>query len=170
MKHFWVKHKTTGEVTIARYIGGNRWHHFGQEEVTLLLEYEILKEIEHLEAELRPCHEHDTPKAVSGILKMTKTLNVGGTTTATVSFQDKAGADVKLPEGSVPAWTLDQTALANMTVAADGLSAEITGTGVGLVTVTVVAEGDPEPGVDTITVTGSITIVDEASSGTLTFS
>jgi hypothetical protein len=39
-----------------------------------------------------------------------------------------------------------------------------------LATVTVVAEGDPTPGVDTITVTGSVNIVDEASSGEITFS
>jgi len=171
MKYMWVEHKETGEKSIACYVGGGRWQHFKKVMETIgLLDHIIIKEIEHLEAEQRPRHEHGHHKAVSGILKMTKTLNVGGTSTATVTFQDKAGADVNLPEGNKPTWTVDQAALLSLTVADDGMSAELTATGVGLATITVTAEGDPTPGVDTITVSGSVNIVDEASSATLTFS
>jgi len=172
MKYFWVRHKETGEVTIARYTEGRGvWHHFGRElEEIGLIGYTILGAIEHLVADERPRHGH-ARKAVTGVLTLSdKQLNVGGTTTATVSFKDKAGESVILPEGNKPAWAVDQVALLDMTVADDGLSAELTAKGVGLATITVTAEGDPTPGVDTITVTGTIDIVDEASSGELTFS
>lgn len=102
------------------------------------------------------------------MLMANKQLSVGDTTTATVEFFDKAGKEVSV--ASVPAWTVDQAALATIAPAADGLSAVVTAVAVGTVTVTVTAEGDPTPGVDTITVTGTVTIVDEASSGTISFS
>ncbi len=170
MKYFWIQHMVTGDVTIARYSAGV-WYRIGQELAEIgLLEYNILKEIEHLAVEERPHHKHGHHKAVTGILTMTKTLQVGGTSTATIAYKDAEGVGVTLPAGNIPAWAVDQVALLDMVVAADGMSAALTAKGVGLATITVTAEGDPEPGVDTITVTGSVTIVDEASTGEITFS
>jgi len=99
---------------------------------------------------------------------MSKQLNVGATSTATVSYQDPAGATV--PVVGTPTWTVDNSAVATVVPAAGGLSAVVTAVAVGTATVTVTAEGDPTPGVDTITLTGSVVVVDEASTGTLTFS
>ncbi len=99
---------------------------------------------------------------------MSKTLNIGGTSTATVAYQDKAGATVAV--ASVPAWSVDDATKATVAPAADGMSALVTALAVGAATITVVAEGDPTPGVDTITLTGTVNVVDEASTGTLTFS
>lgn len=118
----------------------------------------------------RPRHRRHHHRAVSGILHMSKQLNVGATSTATVAYTDAAGQPVTLPAGSVPVWTVDDTTKATATPAADGLTAVIEGVAVGTATVTVVAEGDPTPGVDTITLTGAVNVVDEASGGTLTFS
>lgn len=168
---FWVRHKVTDEISVAQYIGESRWRHFGVESFLFgLVDYEIIEEIEHLVMDERRHHEHAHHRAATGTLTMTKILNTGGTSTATVSFKDKAGASVNLPAGSVPKWTVDQVALLTVVPSADGLSAEITAVAVGMATITVVAEGDPTPGADTITVAGSVSIVDEASSGELVFS
>jgi hypothetical protein len=99
---------------------------------------------------------------------MSKQLNVGGTSTASVTYQDKAG--VTVPVASVPVWSVDNAAIATVAAAADGMSALVTAVSVGTATVTVVAEGDPTPGVDTIKLTGTVNVVDEASTGTLVFS
>ena len=72
--------------------------------------------------------------------------------------------------GNIPAWTVDDSAVASIAPAADGMSAVVTGLTVGTATITVTAEGDPSPGADTITLTGTVNVVDEASGGTLTFS
>jgi hypothetical protein len=108
-----------------------------------------------------------TNPATSGVLNMSKQLNVGGTSNATVVYDDKAGTAVAVD--SVPAWTVDLPNVASIAPAADGMSAVVTALAVGVATVTVVAEGDPTAGVDTITLSGTVTVVDEASGGTLTF-
>lgn len=99
---------------------------------------------------------------------MSKQLNVGGVSTASVTYQDPAGNTV--PVASVPSWSVDNPAIASITPATDGLSASVSALSVGVATITVTAEGDPTPGVDTITLTGTVNVVDEASGGTLTFS
>lgn len=99
---------------------------------------------------------------------MSKQLNIGGGSTATVNYTDAAGASV--PVSSVPSWSVDDSTIISLSPAADGMSASITALKVGTATVTVTAEGDPSPGVDTITLSGTVNVVDEASGGTLTFS
>lgn len=106
--------------------------------------------------------------AATGTLSMSKQLNVGGATTGTVTYQDSAGANVAV--ASVPVWSVDNAAVATVAAAADGMSAVVTAVSAGTANITVVAEGDPTPGVDTITLSGAITVVDEASGGTLVFS
>jgi uncharacterized protein YjdB len=108
-------------------------------------------------------------RAVSGLLTMSKQLNVGDTDTATVAYTDKAGNAVSLPAGNVPAWTVDDETIATVAPAADGMTAVVTAVAVGTANITVVAEGDASPGVDTITLSGQVSVVDEASGGTLTF-
>ena len=106
--------------------------------------------------------------AAKGTLSMSKQLNIGTTTTATVAYADAAGHPVSV--ASVPSWGADNPSVATVTPAADGMSAVVTGVGVGAAIITVTAEGDPTPGVDTITLTSLVNVVDEASGGTLTFS
>lgn len=118
----------------------------------------------------RPRHGRSSDQAASGAMTLSKTLNIGATSTATVAYTDKAGNPVTLPAGNVPAWSVDQAGVASVTPAADGMTAAVDGLAVGTATVTVVAEGDPTPGVDTITLTGTVNVVDEAAGGTLTFS
>ena len=115
-----------------------------------------------------PHHKSSRNPARQGTLKMSKQLNVGNTTTASVSYQDKAGATV--PVVGAPSWGVDNPAVATVEPASDGMSAVVTAVGVGAANITVTAEGDPTPGVDTITLTGQVTVVDEASGGVLTFS
>lgn len=106
-------------------------------------------------------------EATHGELHMSKTLNIGGTSTASVAYTDAAG--VSVPVSGAPTWTVDDATIASVTPAADGLSAAVVALKAGTATITVVAEGDPTPGVDTITLTGTVNVVDEASGGTLTF-
>jgi hypothetical protein len=121
----------------------------------------------YLLARRRP-HQSGSTIAVRGTLIMSKQLNIGGTSTATVVYDDKAGAVA--PIVGVPTWAVDNPAIATVTPAADGMSAEVTAVAVGTANITVTAEGDPTPGVDTITLTGTVNVVDEAAEGTLTFS
>ena len=114
-----------------------------------------------------PCRYEDN-RPVSGTIYMSKTLNIGGISTTTVTYQDKAGSNV--PVVGAPTWAVDNSAIATVVPAADGLSAVVTGVAVGTATVTVTAEGDATPGVDTITLTGTVNVVDEATGGTLIFS
>lgn len=107
-------------------------------------------------------------EALHGELQMSKTLNIGGTSTASVTYADAAGANVAV--SGAPSWSVDDASVASVTPAADGLSALVTALAVGTATISVVAEGDPTPGVDTITLTGTVNVVDEATGGTLTFS
>ena len=106
--------------------------------------------------------------AVKGTLSMSKQLNIGGTTTASVAYTDAEGKPATV--ASVPSWAVDNASVATVTAATDGMSAVVTGVSVGAALVTVTVEGDPTPGVDTITLTGLVTVVDEASGGTLSFS
>lgn len=99
---------------------------------------------------------------------MSKTLNIGGTSTATITAKDAQGNTVTLP--SAPSWSVDNSAIATIAPAADGMSAVVTAVAVGTATITVKAEGDPTPGVDTLTATGTVNVVDEASALDLTFS
>ena len=116
----------------------------------------------------RPRHRRPFPSASKGLLSISKQLNVGATSTATVTYQDPAGTTV--PVSGAPTWSVDNNAVATVVPAADGMSAVVTGVAVGTATVTVKAEGDPVAGVDTITLEGTVSVVDEASTGTLTFS
>jgi hypothetical protein len=92
---------------------------------------------------------------------------------ASLSFKDKKGNPANLP--GVPAWAMGSDTVLTMTVAPDGLSASFVPTdaagALGDVAITVTAEGDPIPGVDTIVLSGTITVVAaEAATGDLSFS
>lgn len=126
-----------------------------------------IRALQDLSACHRPCGQRDN-RPVNGTLLMSKTLNIGSTSTATVAYQDKAGTDVAVV--GIPVWTVDDEAIATLVVGDDGMSAVITAVSAGTSTITVTAEGDPTPGVDTITLTGTLNVVDEASGGTLSFS
>jgi hypothetical protein len=100
---------------------------------------------------------------------MSKILHMGNTSTASVTYQDKEGDNV--PVVGAPKWSSAPDGIVSLTVADDGLSAVVTPAAVGDVTITVVAEGDDVAGVDTITLTGDVTVApEEASGGKLVFS
>lgn len=104
-----------------------------------------------------------------GELRMSKTLQAGASTTGTVAYTNKDGGPAT--PASPPQWSVSPDGVVTLTPAADGMSCGIVaGTAPGTATVSVVAEGDPTPGVDTITLAASISVVpEEASAGTLTF-
>ena len=115
----------------------------------------------------RPLHR--SHKAATGILTMSKIINLGTTPPpSSVSYTDKAGVAVSLPAGSIPAWSSDNTAVATVLADPTGLKAQLTPVGAGTCNITVVAEGDPTPGVDTITLSAPLSVVDEATGGVLT--
>lgn len=58
-----------------------------------------------------------------------------------------------------PAWTSSDTTIATVSPATDGLSAVIIAQAPGTCTVTVSGEGDPTPGVDPVSNTVSVTVV-----------
>ncbi len=100
---------------------------------------------------------------------MSKILHMGNTTTASVTYQDKEGDDV--PVVGAPKWSAAPDGLVTLAPAEDGMSCVVTPVAVGDVTITVVAEGDETAGVDTITLTGDVTVAaEEASGGKLVFS
>lgn len=104
-----------------------------------------------------------------GVVPMSKSINIGATTTATVAYTDNSGNSD--PIYSVPAWTATPDGLVTLAPATDGLTCVITGVAAGDATVTATAEGDPQPGTNTITATGTVTVkVAEDTAGTLTFS
>lgn len=87
---------------------------------------------------------------------------------ATINATDKEGVTVKLP--SVPVWASDNTAVATVTAAADGMSALVKPVANGTCNITCHAEGDPTAGVDPLDATAPVTIVDpEASQISISF-
>lgn len=98
---------------------------------------------------------------------MAGTFLVGKNVTATLAFTNPDGT-AGTP-ASAPTWAFDNPTVWNPTVAADGMSAAGPVLAVGACVVTVKAEGDATPGVDTVTLTGTLTGVEEISAGTLTF-
>jgi hypothetical protein len=100
---------------------------------------------------------------------MSKIIHLGNTSTASVTYQDKEGDNV--PVVGVPVWSVAPDGVVTVAAAADGLSAVVTPVAIGNATITVVAEGDETPGVDTITLTGDVSVAaEEASGGKLVFS
>ena len=100
---------------------------------------------------------------------MSKIIHLGNTSTASVSYQDKEGDTV--PVVGVPAWSAMPDGIVTLAPAADGMSAVVTPVAIGNATITVVAEGDETAGVDTITLTGDVSVAaEEAAGGKLTFS
>lgn len=100
---------------------------------------------------------------------MSKILHLGNTTTGTVEYEDKEGDEV--PVVGAPKWSVAPDGIVTLAVADDGKSCVVTPVAIGDATITVVAEGDETVGVDTITLTGDITVAaEEASSGKLVFS
>ena len=92
---------------------------------------------------------------------------VGKTVTATLAFTNPDGTAGQ-PVGA-PTWAFDNPSVWNPTVAADGMSAAGAVLATGACVVTVKAEGDATPGADTVTLTGTLTGVEEISSGTINF-
>jgi hypothetical protein len=98
---------------------------------------------------------------------MAGTFLVGKTVTAKLAYLNPDGT-AGAPVG-VPTWAFDNAAVWAPTVAADGMSAAGNVLAVGACVVTVTAEGDATPGVDTVTLTGTLTGAVEISGGSLTF-
>lgn len=94
-----------------------------------------------------------------GTFEMAKTIVQGSTHTATAVFTDANG--VTRPLHSIPAWSASPDGLVTLAPAEDGMTCGITaGSTDGDVTLTVTAEGDPSPGVNTITGTFDLSVVD----------
>lgn len=90
------------------------------------------------------------------------------TVSATLAFTDKKGNATS--PAAPPTWSLSADGIVSMTVAGDGLSAAFAPMAPGDVTVNVVAEGDATPGVDTLHISGDISVLPaEAASAELSF-
>lgn len=88
--------------------------------------------------------------------------------TATLAFKDAKG-NAATP-AAPPVWSTDTSGVVNLTVAADGMSAQIAPAGVGTTNINVVAEGDATPGVDTLHLTGSVQVTPaEIATGEIDF-
>lgn len=88
--------------------------------------------------------------------------------TATLSFKDAKGNDAQ--PASPPVWSLGTAGVANLEVASDGMSAQVTPVASGITTVDVIAEGDEAPGVDTLHLTGDIQVIPaEIATGEINF-
>lgn len=171
-KYFWVHDVANDEVTVAQYAGEGVWRFFREDETGhSMVNVDILDEIKQPpHAAQRRSRRASVHKTATGIIHMSdKPLKVGDTTTATVSFKDKDGGNLTLPKGHIPAWSVDQVALASLEPAKDGMSAKVTALAAGLVTVICTAEANEEAGVDTVTAMGSLTVADDANSGEITF-
>lgn len=90
-------------------------------------------------------------------------------TTARLSAVDAHGKAV--PLHSTPAWAVDDATLLVLTPAGDGLSCFLKPLGKdGTANVTVTGEGDPTPGVDALTISFPVELVDaEATQLTVSF-
>lgn len=89
-------------------------------------------------------------------------------TTARLKFVDGKGNPAQ--PASPPKWSVTVDGVITMTVADDGMSAAIAPAGVGDTTINVTAEGDPTPGVDTVLLSGDVSVVPaEIATGTLDF-
>lgn len=101
---------------------------------------------------------------------MSKIIHLGGAgTTASVAYVDAEGDPATVI--GAPTWAASPDGIVSLSPAGDGLSASISAVAVGDVVITVTAEGDETAGVDTITLTGNLTVAgEEATGGTLTFS
>ena len=99
---------------------------------------------------------------------MNSSIKIGGTTTAAVAFQDPTGAPGTIT--GLPVWTVAPSGIVSAALAADGMSAVLTGIAAGSATVTVNAVG-AEP----ITLEGTVNVAADVASGptavagTLTF-
>jgi hypothetical protein len=131
----------------------------GQRPPPIRVKFEYLVEWPHLHI----------PITYGEITIMSEIIKIGGLgTTAKATFTDSAGVDVAVV--GVPVWSATPDGLVTLQPAADGLSCDVLPVAAGDVTLTCVAEGDPTPGVDTVTLTGTLTVAaDEATGGTITF-
>lgn len=113
------------------------------------------------------------PRIKSGIIVWRMLMDgvIGGgqnTISASLKFVDKAGASAS--PASPPSWTTGTSGIVSAAVAADGMSAVFTRVGPGSTTVDVIAEGDPTAGVDTVHLTGNLTVLpNEIASGEIDF-
>lgn len=82
------------------------------------------------------------------------TLKPGQTVPASVKYT--SGGQPAQP-ASPPVWSSDTPGVASVQPAADGMSAVVSYVAPGAAVISVVAEGDPTPGVDTITLQGTVT-------------
>lgn len=104
---------------------------------------------------------------VKGVPMSQAILKPGQKVTATVDFtaQGKPGQPA-----SPPTWSSDTPGAASVTPTADGMSADIEYVGPGASVITVKAEGDPTPGVNTITLQGTVTCTNpEIDAGEIVF-
>ena len=87
---------------------------------------------------------------------------------ASLVFKDAKGNAAN--PAAPPQWSVTQEGIVNMSVAEDGMSASFSPVAVGDVTVNVIAEGDATPGVDTVQLSGDISVVAaEIATGELSF-
>ena len=95
-------------------------------------------------------------------------LTTAQQTTVTAKFEDADG--IVVPVQGTPVWSVDNTSIATVEPATDGMSAVIKGVAPGMAKVTVTAEGDPTAGVDTVVGEVDVTVVaDEATQVVLEF-
>lgn len=98
-----------------------------------------------------------------GILRVDQNAMV-----ASLVFKDAKGNAAN--PASPPQWSLTGDGVVSMTVADDGMSATFAPIAVGDVSVNVIAEGDAQPGVDTVQLSGDISVVPaEIATGELSF-
>jgi hypothetical protein len=96
----------------------------------------------------------------------------GGQTTITASlkFFDKQTPPQPATPAAPPQWSMGTSGVAGMAVAVDGMSAVFTRIAAGTTTVDVIAEGDPTPGVDTVHLSGNLTVLaNEIATGEIDF-
>lgn len=95
---------------------------------------------------------------------MSKTIKMGDAAgNATAHFTDAAG--VEHPIHSVPVWAATPDGIVKVTAAADGMTAAYEAVGPGTATITATAECDPTAGVNTVTLSASLTVVDVEDTG-----
>lgn len=136
----------------------------------------IEEKLDRILKEIRKCLRCCKSERGAGIIvfgqagvTMSKSINIGANTTATVVYTDDQG--VSDPIFSVPVWAATPDGIVTLAPAADGMTCVATGVAAGDVSLTATAEGDSTPGANTIVATAALNVkAAEDSKGEITFS
>lgn len=108
----------------------------------------------------------DIPAILPKVIPMKTTpLRLDQTATVTAALTDFKGNEIAAP-GTTPAWSVDNTAVATVVPAADGLTAQIVPVGVGTAVVTYSLNSNPNPNEAPVPVTSSVTVIVSAGLAT----